>query len=214
VEEEPLLPEYIKQAGGFDTGVRTPTWMQGIPLVGQFMPPPGMPVVLQPDLPHTRLQEDVRRTAAALSGENTGQILSDVNPFFTAPFEHAMGTDFFTGKRYEAKDWSQASGAGIPLAALLSPIGGGKRGPNGEWYLQDKTMNTLRSVIPPLDRTARLTPGVLTAEPKGGDRMLESYLRFLGAPVRTISEDQKRAEAARRYYQERDRLIGQAVTGG
>ena len=218
-EQDPFIPEYIRQGGGFDTGIRTPGWLANsplasLPIVGGFVPPEGMPVVLQPDLPHVRLQEDVRRTAAALGGDNPGQILSDVNPFFTAPFEYAMGKDFFTGKEYGPEDWSRASGIGTPLAMLASPFGGGKRGPGGEWYMQDKMMNLLRSLIPPIDRTARMTPGLLEAEPEGQDRMLESYIRFLGGPVRTISEDQKRAEAARRYYDALDLLRERQATGG
>ena len=214
VEEDPLIPQYIKEAGGFDTGIRTPGWMRQIPFAGNLLPPEGMPVVLQPDLPHTRLQDDINRFAAAAGGQNPGQALSDINPFFTAPFEYAMGKDFFTGKEYGPEDWSQAQGLGTPLAIALAAVGGGKRGPDGQWYLQDKALNALRSLVPPIDRTARLTPGLIEAEPENSDRMLESYLRFLGMPVRTISDDQKQSELANRYYRTRDAALTRAATGG
>lgn len=210
VEPPEFMPEYLKQQGVFDTGLRTPEWMSKIPLIG---PPAGMPIAAAADLPHLRLQEDLRRTAQALSGENTGQILSDVNPFFTAPFEYAMGSDFYTGKKYGPTDVSKAKGLGIPLAMLLSPVGGGEKGPGG-WYLDDKTMNLLRSLNPVLERTARLVPGAL-AESKGGqDRQLESYLRFLGAPMRMISDQQMRSEQARRYYNALDEARHAQAVGG
>jgi hypothetical protein len=214
VAEDPLIPQYIKQGGGFDTGIRTPGWLQDIPGVGKYLPPKGMPVVLSPDLPHQRLLGDVNRYSAALGGDNTGQVLSEVNPWFTAPFEYAMGQDFFTGKRYGPDDYSQAAKLGIPLAALLSPVGGAKRGADGNWYLQDKAMNFVRAINPLMDRTARLTPGMIEADPENMDRIAESYARFLGAPVRTISEAQKRAELARRYYGARDAALQQYATGG
>jgi hypothetical protein len=220
VKPDPLIPSYITGGGGFDTGIRTPEWLQNlpvaknIPFVKNLLPPAGMPVVLQPDLPHARLADDLNRMQQALSGNNPGQLLSNANPFFTAPFEYAMGKDFFTGKNYGAKDWSQAQGAGVPIAMLLSMVGGGKQGADGNWYLQDKSMNFLRSLIPPLDRQSRLAPGLTQANAKDSDRMLESYMRFMGMPTRTISKEQERSELARRYYRARDAAVEQAVTGG
>ncbi len=211
VEPPEFMPEYLKQQGVFDTGLRTPEWMSKIPVVGT---PAGMPIAVAADLPHLRLKEDIERTAQALSGNNQGQILSDVNPFFTAPFEYMMGQDFYTGKTYGPDDVTQASGLGVPLAAALSGIGGGERGPNGEWYLDDKTMNLLRSLNPVLERTSRLTPALWSKSKGGQDRQLESYLRFLGAPVRTISEEQMQSEQARRYYDELDRRRHLAAIGG
>jgi hypothetical protein len=210
VEPPEFMPEYLKQQGVFDTGIRTPEWLSNVPIIG---PAAGMPVAAAADLPHLRLQEDLRRTAAALSGENTGQILSDVNPWFTAPFEYALGKDFYTGKSYGPEDVSKAQGIGIPLAMLLSPIGGGERGPGG-WYLDDKTMNLMRSINPILERTARLAPGAISQTKGGQDRQLESYLRFLGVPVRTISQEQMRSEAARRYYNALDAARHAQAVGG
>lgn len=218
--EDPLLPQYIKQGGGFDIGVKTPKWLENLPvvkdlpIVSNLLPPAGMPVVLQPDLPQMRLQDDINRFAGALGGQNPGGVLSNVNPFFTAPFEYAMGKDFFTGKNYGPKDYSQAQGAGIPLAMLLAPVGGGTRGADGNWYLQDKSMNLLRSLVPPLDKQSRLAPGLTQKNSKDQARMLESYIRWLGGPVRTISPEQEKSEAARRYYQARDAAVTRAVTGG
>jgi hypothetical protein len=205
VEPPEFFPEYIQEQGGFDTGIRTPD------LPGMA---PGMPLAAAFDLPHLRLQEDIRRTADALSGENPGQIFSDVNPFFTAMPEYALATDFYTGRRYDSDDYSQAQALGVPIAALLSTVGGARRGADGKWYLSDKAMNTLQSLIPPLERGSRLTPEVLRSEPKNADRLAESWARFFGAPVRTISEDQMRAEQTSRYYDRLNQMKQLAATGG
>ena len=213
VEPPEFFPEYIEDLGGFDTGVRTPGWMEKIPLASAAA---GMPVALQADLPHMRLREDLQRTARALSGDNPGQMFSDLNPFYTAPFEWATGTDIYTNKKYGPTDVSKARGLGVPIAAIMSMVGGAKRGPNGEMYFDDKTWNAIQSLIPPLERQSRLLPNLLMEGTAGGkkERGFESYARFLGAPIRTISEAQMRSEQANRYYNVADYLKQQQAMGG
>jgi hypothetical protein len=211
-DEIPNLPKYITMGGGLNTGLKTPGGLQDIPVLGKVMPPGGMPVVLQPGLPQLQMQEDLRRLQAALSGENTGQIFSDVNPAFTVPAEYALGRDFFTGKTYQPEDVTEAKGLNIPLAALLSLVGGAQRGPDGKLYIDDKALNAVRGLNPILDRQMRLLPQLTGGA--GGDRQLESWVRFGGAPIRTISEEQQRAEAAARYYDQLDAAKRQAAMGG
>ncbi len=202
-EPVPFMPRYITMGGGLAPGVETP---EGVPGMGA-----GMPVVLQPGLPHLQMQEDLNRIAAALSGENTGQIFSDLNPLLTTPAEYALGKDFFTGKEYGPTDVTEAKGLNLPLAAVLSLVGGAHRGPDGKMYIDDKALNAVRGLNPILDRQMRLLPQLTGTN---NDRQFESVLRFLGAPVRTISDDQLRSEAASRYYDERDRQRRLAAMGG
>jgi len=205
VEPPEFMPEYIAEAGGFDTGLRTPDWLPGA--AG------GMPIIANPDLPHMRLQSDVKRMTGPLTGENPSQILSDFNPAFTAPLEYITGQDFFTKQRFGEDDFSPAGPATLPLAMLLAPMGAARKGADGQWYIQDKALNSLRSLIPPLDRTARLMPQATGG--KGSDRLFESWARFgLGAPGRTLSEQQMQAEALRRMYDQRDQAKMLAATGG
>ena len=204
-----FTPEYMEQAGAINTGETTPGWLPGADA--------GMPILLQPDLPHLRLQEDVLRTTAPLRGENMGQALSDVNPIFTAPFEYMLGEDFYTGQRYDETDVSKTTNLGAPLAAVASVFGAGRRGANGEWYIDDKAMNLLNTLLPPLERQSRLVPGLLTSGEDQGknDRLAESYARFwLGAPIRTLSEKQMQNEARRRFYEMADQQQRLAATGG
>jgi hypothetical protein len=80
--------------------------------------------------------------------------------------------------------------------------------------LNDKTMNMLQSINPILERTQRLVPGAVSESKGRQDRQLESYLRFLGVPVRTISDAQLRSEQTRRYYNALDEAKHQAAIGG
>ena len=204
-----FTPEYMVNAGAFNTGLTTPGWLPGAD--------EGVPILAQPDLPHLRLQEDIMRMTAPLRGENMGQALSDVNPIFTAPFEYMLGEDFYTGQQYDVDDVSQTTKLGAPLAAVASIFGAGRRGANGEWYIDDKAMNLLNTLLPPLERQSRLVPGLLTS---GGDqgknqRLAESYARFwLGAPVRTLSEKQQQSEQRNRYYEAIEQAKRLAATGG
>jgi hypothetical protein len=174
----------------------------------------GSPLVWMPPFPQYQVQEDLRRTAQALSGQNVGQMFSDVNPAFTAPFEFITGTDIYTGKTYGPEDWSKVNPAGMPLAAAMAPFGLAKKGGDGNWYMQDKAMQAMMSVNPIMERQSRLLPNLLTESPAKSNRQLESYLRFLGIPLRTLTQDQMRSEQTSRYYDQRDKALERAATGG
>jgi len=208
-----FFPEYLEQSGGFDTGLRTPEWLSKVPIIG---PPAGMPIAATPDLPHLRLRDDLNRIAGAVGGENPAQILSDFNPAFTAPAEFLTNQDFFTGRQYSETDVTKANAAMTIPAMLMSILGGGKRDPaTGDWYTKDSAVNALRSLNPLLDRQMRLFPGIAGGSTSDPDRLLESWLRFgLGAPGRTISQNQMEGEAARRYFEQQDRMKALQAMGG
>lgn len=203
VENPEFMPEYIKQAGGFNTGLKTPDWLPGA--AG------GMPLLMQPDLPHTRLAEDIARFAQASSGENAGQLLSDFNPAFTAPAEFITGQDFFTGRQYKDSDISKVGIADLPMLPIAALLGELETG-DGGLYISDKMRNTGRALVPPYDRIARLFPGAVGGS--GGDRQFEAMARLWGAPIRTLSPDQQRGEAYRRQQAlQNQRAVMAAVRG-
>ena len=197
VEPDEFTPEYILEAGGFDTGVETPD------LPGMD---PGMPIFLNPDFPHMRVTEDIEKLTSVFSqGGTPWSMLSDFNPAMTAPLEFTTNQNFFTGRRYEPDDVRKASGVVdmIQFPVMLA-MGQVSRGPNNEIIYSDKGVDTLRSLNPILDRVTRLAPG--TAGGEVSNRQAESYLRFLGAPVRTVSDQQRQSEQRSQYYDEQDRL--------
>lgn len=204
-----FMPEYITQAGGFQTGT-TPDWLSKVPVVGTAK---NMPFVLQPDLPQNRVLEDFMRFAQASSGENAGQLLSDFNPAFTAPAEFLTGQDFYTGRKYKPDDITKVGVADLPFLPIAALLGETNVGPGGI-YMSEKARNTARALVPPYDRAVRMIPGLAGG---GGDqsRQLESFARFLGIPIRTISDKQMQSEQARRFYNARDQArVAAAAAGG
>ena len=216
-DQDTIIPSYITSAGGVDTGLRTPKWAEKIPVIG---PPAGMPIVAQPDLPHTRYADDLQRVQNALSGQGLGQMATNLNPALTVPAEFVSRTDFFTGQTFDKTDRVKVGGAMLPYAMILSLGGYAGQGADGEWYVDAAALNAIRGLDPNLDRMMRLAPQLLGQE--GTDktgasttaRQAESWARWLGAPVRTISEQQQRSELRRRAFEERDQRQLQAAMGG
>jgi hypothetical protein len=216
-EDEAILPKYITQGGGVYFGVKTPKWAEKIPVIG---PPAGMPIVLQPDLPQARYADDLQRLTNALSGEGVGQMATNLNPLLTVPGEFVSRTDFFTGQRFDKEDMVQVGGAALPYAAALSLVGQARRGADGKWYVDAAALNAIRGLDPNLDRMMRLAPqlgGLASTDKTGASttaRQAESLARYLGLPVRTISEQQQRSELRSRAFKEREQRRRKALSGG
>jgi len=216
-EDDPLIPSYIKSGGGEYFGVKTPGWASKIPLIG---PPEGMPIVMQPDLPQSRYNDDLQRLTNALSGQGVGQMATNLNPLITVPAEFAGRTDFFTGQQFDKTDKVQVGGAALPYALALSLVGQARRGADGKWYVDAAALNAARGLDPNLDRMMRLMPqlGGLEGTDKTGAstnaRQAESWARYAGLPFRTISPQQQRSELRSRAFKERDRRRELLNSGG
>lgn len=168
----------------------------------------GLPIYLQPDLQHTRLEEDVDKIYDVLSLENPARALSDFNPLFTAPAEYISGQNFYTGRRYGDDDYRRTGPIEAPVAALARFLGRTKETPGGNRATEEKFLEALRSLIPLYDRSVRLTPQLTTG---GNDedavaRQIESVARLFGVPGRQLSPQQQQSEAMRRYYSGRDEM--------
>jgi hypothetical protein len=199
-EDNPVIPDYITQGGGMYFGAKTPKWASKIPVIG---PPEGMPIVLQPDLPQQRYADDLSRLQGALSGGGLGQMATNLNPMLTVPAEFVSRSDFFTGQHFDPTDRVTVGGVAIPYALAMNIAGLAQRGSDGKWHVDAAAMNAMRGLDPNLDRLLRLMPQAAGIE--GTDRQAESWGRWLGAPVRTISEAQQRSELRSRAFRERDR---------
>ena len=204
-EEQPGTPEYFDAIGAFpfaDTKLG------------------GLPAFLQPDLAHTRIDEDFDRYTAALEG-NPGQFLSDFNPFFTAPVEWATGKDLYTGAEYDETDVRKTGGLEAPIGWLSQLLGQGEETPAGDFATEERFINAMRAILPVYDRSLRLAPNVTTGgyADDANNRQLESVLRFLGAPVRQLSPQQQRQTLRSEQFDRRDELamqraLAQADIGG
>jgi GNAT superfamily N-acetyltransferase len=217
-EDDPTIPSYITQAGGKYIGVKTPD-LSGVPILGKFAPPGGMPIVVQPDMPQTRYADDLARVTSALSGNGLGQMATNLNPMITVPAEFAGRTDFFTGQNFKDDDEVAVGGAATPYAVALAAIGQARR-VNGQWYIDAAALNAIRGLDPNLDRMLRLLPqaGGLEGTDKTGAsttaRQAESWARWAGLPVRTVSPQQQRSELRSQAFKERDRRRALIKAGG
>jgi hypothetical protein len=172
----------------------------------------GLPIYLQPDLPHTRLEEDIEKIEDVLSLDNPARALSDFNPLMTAPAEYISNQNFYTGRQYGEDDYRQTGIIEAPIAALARALGRTKETPGGKRIVEDKFLEAFRSLIPIYDRSVRLAPQLTTGGNDGDAvaRQIESAGRLVGLPVRQLSPQQQQAEAMRRYYSQRDVMREQA----
>ncbi len=177
-------PDYIRNARGIPLGMG--------PLGNWF----------EPDLPHTRVAEDVERYANILNdplGATSG-----LSPVLTAPVEYAFGQDAFTGQRFEGDDVSQVS----PTPwGLLQAIAGSAAGAT-HWdvndplrpYVEDRFTNAFQAIDPVTSRASRMSGG----EGRERERIIETWLRFLGMPVRNITDEQIRNARRSERFDELD----------
>ena len=192
-ENEEYTPEYWTKAGAFNTGLKVP----GLP--ESFGG--GLPIYAQPDLGFTRLESDLKDYEDFLSGKRPGAVLSQGNPFFTAPVEFLTRQDIFTGQKFEEGETVPMGGPlGFPVKALAAVLGQTEGG-----EVDAAFANTIRALNPLQDRSTRLFPQLSGGDPEGQKRQLESWLRFgAGAPLRTLTPKQQENEYFRRYYDQLD----------
>lgn len=174
----------------------------------------GMPVFLQPDLAHTRIEEDVQDLTDFVSLKNPGRLATSFNPLMTTPIEYMTKTDLYTGRRYDDEDMRLTGLPEAPIKALSNLMGVSRETPSGETAVPVPLLNAARALVPLYDRAVRLAPEATTggADADAGNRQLESIARWLGVPGRTLSpQQQQAARRAERYEALDERRIMQAL---
>jgi hypothetical protein len=190
VPNQPFTPEYWTRTGAFNTGANVPD----VPGLGGAQ---GLPIYLQPDIGLQRAQAQIEEIGKALGGD-LGPLASELNPGITAIPEFAGKTDYYTGRQFGPQDYSEVGGiAGIPVNALATLFN--QKNAAGE--VSENFQNLLRSVNPMQERTARLAPQAFGGSTEDKNRQFESWLRYLGVPVRFLTRKQQESEAYRRYHQ-------------
>lgn len=187
-EDAEGMPQYIKDRGGF---------MLPSPVDLPFL---GTINAIDPDLPHLRLEEDIARYGDVF--QNPGQILSDANPWLTAPIEVATRKNLYTGANVGQDEFEHVSNPlEMAMAAFLAPFGATKQSPDtGEWGMDQAWVGGLQSVNPLIDRATRLTG----SGPTGSGRMGETFLRLFGVPARNITEQQMQNTMLSQYFDQQD----------
>ena len=173
--DDPLTPDYWSTLGAWNTGKT-------------FR---GMPLYLDPDFGFNRVMSDVSNVTDAFAGGNPGALLSNVNPLISAPLDFLMKRDSFTDRSFKDTDFSEPKGIAGHAASVLAHLVPGQTNEAGQ--VSDNFTNMISSLIPLYDRSIRLTG---SSDPQ---RIPESWARFFGAPVRTLSDKQKTSTALGRY---------------
>jgi hypothetical protein len=153
---------------------------------------------LEPDLPHTRVTEDIERYANIL--ENPLGATAGLSPVLTAPLEYGFKKDAFTGQNFGPTDWEHVSNPVEALMMLpLLPTSQVKY-KDGNFFIKTEALNALQAIDPTLSRVNRMSGS-------GGrekERTIESWLRYFGLPVRNITEKQMTNAAKSRSFDEAD----------
>ena len=204
----PNTPEYFEAIGAFrfgpDVGFGSD---EGGALLG------GLPLYLQPDFAHTRIEEDVENIEL-FSGENPLRFLSSFNPLFTTPAEFVVDKNFFTGRQYDENDVRMVGGLEKILEPLALALGQGEKTPNGSVVINEKFIDAFRSVLPLYDRSARVVPSITSGSMSDDQsaRQIESWARLMGIPIRQLSPQQQRsAQRSERFNQQDERRHQRAL---
>jgi hypothetical protein len=182
-------PEYWDNPGNWNTGATT---SKGI-VYGNL------------DLPFTRSSQQIKDITDLLQLQPKG-LLAQVNPLLAAPGELMTNSDFYTGQQYDRQDpndYSNVSGPlGVPinLAAKIFQ----QQDQAGRTY--EPFTNALLSVLPMVDRTSRLAPGLLDTGKETSEPGAVSWARFAGAPVRLLTPPMQENERRRRFYNQKDEM--------
>ena len=175
VPNDPLTPEYWGKLGAWNTGLKFK----------------GMPLYLDPDFGFNRVESDASNVTDAIMGGNPGALLSNVNPLLSAPLDFLMKRDSFYDRSFKPTDFSEQSGINGAFVKALAHLVPGQTNEAGQ--VSDNFTNLISSLIPVYDRSVRLSGG------NDPQRIPESWARFAGAPVRTLSDKQKESAALSKF---------------
>lgn len=184
-----------------EEGAVTPSWLreQGAVSLGGGM-------FLNPDLPQTRIGETL-----AMAGDPK-RLLSMVNPALRLPIELTGGRQLYNDVPFSDRPQQVTGG---PLSSILTPLLAlagqtqtvgpqGVTDGSGRMILQpgetatNATANyALMNAIPFLSLTERLLPNTDQYEQRQG----QSWLNFLGVPLRNVTPAMQEAEIERRKRQ-------------
>jgi hypothetical protein len=154
-------------------------------------------VVLNPDLPHLRLEQ----TIAQLS--QPSRFAGTMYPYIKVPLELAiadkqLALDIpFSDKYEDAKgiDWLMAK-----ISEIAGAEGIGKRDKDGNLLINPRASYALNNTFPLIAQLQRLTGGALGGKSTYSERWLTNVLSNLGVPLRQIGEREQRGELIGRQF--------------
>ena len=181
----------------------TPSWMVA---AGAVRLGDGMYAL--PDLGFSRIQEDATKLLNPLSGE----FLDMLNPAIKVPIELITNRRLRYGQDFREEGQQVAAGPFSPavqaLAGLLGPMSQERPTPGGEMGVTDKFNYATRAMLPMLGQAERILPGTETGRANVGN----SWLSYLGVPIRTVTDEDRNRERERQI-REQNALRERAIRG-
>lgn len=158
---------------------------------------------LTPDLPFTTTVQQALPDLSGVNPSAPGTYLSALDgyasmatPLLKTPVERVMNRQFFKGIPFQDKKldapklWDDAPGVGPALRAAGLIDGKGK--------ITDRDLYTVEQYLPLLGRMRRLGGG----SKKDDDRLVSSWMSFLGVPLKTNTPYEQQLERYRRKFKQ------------
>jgi hypothetical protein len=155
---------------------------------------------LMPDLGFSRINEDIMKLANPFSGE----FLDMVNPGLKVPIEMITNTRLKYGNQFGEEGVQPGAGPFSPavqaLAEIMGPFGQSRPTPQGGMGVTEKFDYAARSLLPMLGQAERIAP----SSEGGQSKIANSWLSYLGVPIRTVTNQDRQKERDRQIYEQND----------
>lgn len=184
--------ERLKREFPVNDELMVPSWIQKQGPLGV-----GLASVLTPDLPQTRLTENLKQIATP-SG-----IIGQMNPLLRVPAELWMGKQVALDIPFGDKQ--TANGVEKAVAKVLYNLTGTQWADidpkTGKVMIAPQATYVIENALPILAQAYRLSGGRLGGKESLNERWVGNVLNWFGVPLRQIGETQQRGEAIRRNFQ-------------
>lgn len=189
VEDDSQFPKWLRDRG---------------PIQLPFM---GKDTVLNMDLPHVDMEEQIRMFSDPI------RLLSQANPLFKLPIELAGERQLWSNAPFKNEAVDVRGPLDYPTYALgalagLLPFAGPQSWKNprtGGYQTSSKAAYAVPNLIPPLATLQRILPE-LGGKESYQDRASSNRASFVGLPFRRVSEQEKFNELTRRQFEIKDYL--------
>lgn len=183
--------ERLKREFPVNAELMVPSWIQKYGPLGA-----GVNAVITPDLPMTRLAENLKQIATP-SG-----LIGQMTPLLRVPAELWLGKQVALDIPFGDK--RTANGVEAALGKLLKGLTGTEYAEvdpaSGKVMIDPRVTYVIEQALPPLAQAFRLSGGKLGGKESLEERWLSSVLNWFGIPYRQIGETQQRGEAIRRQF--------------
>jgi len=169
--------------GDEQDGTLVPSW---ITEMGAFKLPFGNNLYATPDVGFNRIGQQLNEFS------DPARMLSNVNPLLRLPMELAGNRQYYNNRQFSDKPVEVEGGLSSIYQPILQGLGLGDTGPGGKKFVDDKAYYALRNLIPFLNTAERLSPSTPTYSGRGSTN---SYLGFLGIPIKQVTPEMQSGEA-------------------